>query len=368
MSVRRTKEGRWYFRTRVTRPDGKRERIYGTPGVSGPFHDLPNTKLGAAAAEQRAIVKATTGQTIRVEHREVPTIAAYVKPFMDGYAAAHKPSARRDKRQRLDAYILPAVGHLRFCELRQEHVDALVAGLLDRDLGRKGINTTTSVLSSLIGYAVTNKVIADPELSFAIKVQDAAVEAVSPADVDRLLAATKDARYRVAILLAAEAGLRVGEIRALPWLEVNELGRELTIAWSYDRTNAHSETKGMERRTIPIWDRLWEAMKALDRKSPLVVSRLDGKPLGYDIVRDTLHEIYEDASVTPPKMPWHALRHTFGTELANRGTEIHTIKELMGHKSIETTLRYMHSSRARKRAAIDSLGSGWAVDSKTKAK
>lgn len=373
MSVRRDpRTDRWYFRARVTFPNGARDRVFGTPGVPGPYHDIPNTKLGAQEAERRAIAKAMTGHAVRPEAaKEVPTITAWSKNFMEGYAASHKPSSRRDKRQRLDLDVLPAVGHLRLDELRQEHVDKIVSNMLDRERGRKGINTTTSVLSSLIGYAVSNKLIADPELRYTIKTQDAELEAVPPEDVDKLVAAATDTRYRAAILLCSEAGLRVGEARALSWLDVNEIGRELAIVRSYDRTNALSETKGWERRSIPISDRLWDALKVVSRAGALVFARLDGKPLGYDVVRDVIHEIYDKAGVTPPKLPWHGLRHTYGTSLANQGTPIHTIKDLMGHKSIETTLRYMHSSRADKRAAIaglDRAGSHRAAASQTTAK
>lgn len=378
MSVRRdTRTGRWFFRTRVTFPNGKRDRIFGTPGVPGPYHALPNTKLGALEAERRAIAAAMTGMHVQPSGQEAPTIRAYVDPFMDGYAASHKPSSRRDKRQRLDADILPYVGDLRLDELRQEHVDSIVATLLKRERrregqrSRKGINTSLSVLSSLVGYAVTNKVIADPELRFTIKAQDSELEAVDPDDVVRLLDATEDARYRAGILLAADAGLRIGEIRALPWLDVNELARELTVAWSYDRAGALTETKGWERRTVPISDRLWSALRALDRAGPLVFARLDGKPIGYDAVRDVAHEIYDRSGVTTPVQPWHALRHTFITELANRGTPVHVIRKLAGHKSLDTTLRYMHVDRDQKRAAIAALaptGSQRAAEPKTSRK
>ena len=86
---------------------------------------------------------------------------------------------------------------------------------------------------------------------------------------------------------------------------------------------------------------------------------------------DQLKQIRERAKVAPPRQPWHALRHTFGTELANSGASIQTIRELMGHKSIETTLRYLHTTRDQKRSAIAGLaptGSRWAAGSKTTAK
>ena len=77
------------------------------------------------------------------------------------------------------------------------------------------------------------------------------------------------------------------------------------------------------------------------------------KPLSYWAVRDKLVDIYKVAGITRPRMPWHCLRHSFCTRLASSGASIHIIKEMAGHKSIETTLRYMHTTEDEKRAAID---------------
>jgi hypothetical protein len=64
MSVRRDpRTGGWFFRTTVKAPDGNRKRLYGTPGVPGPYHDLAATKVGAQEAEQRAIRSAFTSAT-----------------------------------------------------------------------------------------------------------------------------------------------------------------------------------------------------------------------------------------------------------------------------------------------------------------
>lgn len=235
-------------------------------------------------------------------------------------------------------------------------IDKLVGQLLRAKLSRKTVNNVTAVLSSLMRYAVRNKVIEPFDLTFNIKSQDTEIVAVAADDVDRLLSACTDLRYRAAILLASDAGLRVGEIRALTWPDVNEIAREITVSRSLDRSNALTETKGWERRVIPVSDRLWTALRALDHSRRHVIPRLDRDlPLRYDGVRDAIRDLYARARVTPPPKPWHSLRHTFCTELARAGVPVNVIKELAGHKSIETTLRYMHTDRAAKRSAIDAL-------------
>ena len=268
----------------------------------------------------------------------------------------------------LDAAAVDDVAPRRLDALRQEDIDLLVARLLRKGLGRKTVNNVLAVLSSLVRYAVRNKVIAPVDLAFTIKLQEGELVAVASADVDRLVAAAGDSRYRVAILFAADAGLRVGEIRALRWSDVNEIARELSISQSYDRTGELTETKGWERRSVPISDRLWSALRVLKRVGSLVVSRLDGGPLGYDVVREVVRAIYTSAGVTIPPMPWHSLRHSFGTGLANAGVPVHVIRVLMGHKSIETTLRYMHTDRDAKREAIAALRGSHVASSRASTK
>ena len=69
--------------------------------------------------------------------------------------------------------------------------------------------------------------------------------------------------------------------------------------------------------------------------------------------------LYKRAGVTVPAsetgktMPFHSLRHSFGTECAHRGVPVMTLRDLMGHYDVKTTQRYVTVTSADKRAAID---------------
>jgi len=52
---------------------------------------------------------------------------------------------------------------------------------------------------------------------------------------------------------------------------------------------------------------------------------------------------------------WHTLRHTFASRLLERGADIITVKELLGHSTVTVTMRYTHSNLASKVAAVGKL-------------
>ena len=87
-------------------------------------------------------------------------------------------------------------------------------------------------------------------------------------------------------------------------------------------------------------------------KATIIQHQKLAKPLSYWAMRDKVLDLYKAARVDLPDLPWHCLRHAFCTELAESGVSIHTIKDLAGHSSIETTLRYMHTGEKAKQDAI----------------
>ena len=73
----------------------------------------------------------------------------------------------------------------------------------------------------------------------------------------------------------------------------------------------------------------------------------------YTDIRKSFSAACREAGIT--NFTFHDLRHTFGTRLADAGVDVVKIKELMGHASIVTTMRYIHATDQGKRGAITVL-------------
>lgn len=358
-AYRDNRTGRWRYRVWVTLPTGNRTRITGTPTT--------DTKAAAEHAERMHVFRVTNpgfvpppSLTASKGKERARTIHEYVEPFMDGYLPDQKPSERKSKRQILDGHIVPFFGDLRLDEIRQMDVDAFVATELKRGIARKTINNRLGVLSSLLKYAHENKLIEKPTIRLHLKrkgaAKDAPIVAVAPEDVAKLIAAATDDRYRAALLLASEAGLRIGEILGLQWTDVKD--GELRVRRAVDSAGNVGLPKHDKTRDVPLSPALVKELGRMPRRGLWIVSRLDGDMLTYWGALDAIREIYTRANVSIPvsesgeTRPWHSLRHTFGTECAARGVPITTLQELMGHEDVATTRRYVTVTKAHKRDAI----------------
>ncbi len=195
------------------------------------------------------------------------------------------------------------------------------------------------------------------------------MEAVTTEELERLLAQAYDDRIQVAALLCYEAGLRVGEVRGLQWGDVDRKAGLLTVRRSVDNQSTEIiPPKGKRERLIPISPRLDAALSGLPKRGLWVVSRLDGGLLGYSGVNKPIRRLYLLDGLELPRFPAHALRHGFGPQLATNGVPIATIKELMGHRAITTTQRYIRVDVEQKRNVIVGVfgSSAWQRDGSKK--
>lgn len=373
------KNKQWRFRKQITLLDGSKKRISGTPAI--------NTKVAAEAAEdaeidrwlhpEKAQYRAQLAES-NDSKAECPTFKAYAPSVIDTYRPRGK-RAGADSWQRslaiaINGPVMRFFGPYRLDRIDQQLVDQALKHPEWKGKADQTINNRLSALSIVLDYAHRfGKHIAKPELelrveSRTINTDSDEVEAVERADVGKLLAVAGDPKNafpywaRVAILLAAEAGLRIGEIRAVQWTDIGK-DDVLTVRRSLSDLDTLGPPKNGKKREVPLSPRLVAELRKVPRLGFYICAR-DGKKHGGKNVRykpmlNAIRRCYLLARVVMPRSPktrqarpWHGLRHTFGTTLAAAGCPMSTLMELMGHADIRTTMIYVNPGSGPKAAAI----------------
>jgi integrase len=217
----------------------------------------------------------------------------------------------------------------------------------------KSVNNVLTVLNVLLRKAVEWEVIQKMPCTIRLlKAHSASVDFFGFEEFDRLVAAAKECDWQthLIVLLAGQAGLRSGEMRALRRCDVNLEARQVQVERSEWRGQV-TATKSGRIRYVPMTKQLADALREYRHlRGALVLYRDDGSPFTEAAVRAHVDRAARRADLRQ-KGP-HMLRHTFCSHLAMNGVPARSIQELAGHQSVLTTQRYMHLSPSAVENAI----------------
>ena len=166
-------------------------------------------------------------------------------------------------------------------------------------------------------------------------------------DLVAFFKAIDSTRDRLLFLLMLRCGLRVSEACALPWSAVDLAAGTLRIddgKGQVDRVVYLSPDVGRELK-------LWQA-RGTNTPHLFPSRKRKGLPLDRRVANAMMAEYLRRASVTQKYSP-HCLRHTFATQLLNAGVSLEVLKELLGHRSIQNTLKYTQLYEQTKRQQYD---------------
>jgi len=145
------------------------------------------------------------------------------------------------------------------------------------------------------------------------------------------------------VIVALHTGARKGELQHLRWSEVNfDLGNISLL-----------ETKNGDRRDIPMNETVRETLEGLDRSRDLVFPNRNGKVIDNTQIHLSFHEALKRSRIEDFKI--HDLRHTFASNLVMAGVQLNDVRELLGHRKMEMTMRYAHLSPKHKTKVVSIL-------------
>lgn len=154
----------------------------------------------------------------------------------------------------------------------------------------------------------------------------------------------------VAVLISILTGARRGELLALIWADVDLPGRLVTFVGESE--DGDTGTKTVQTRHNPLNPEAVAVLAAWREQTaaPATARVFADVKLGW---KKPYAAILKSAGIT--RFRWHDLRHTFASRLVQRGVPLNTVRDLMGHESITTTLRYAHLAPDDKAAAVAKL-------------
>ena len=289
-----------------------------------------------------------------------PTIPSDIlfRDYADRYlqAHAHKKSYNDDVTQ--INYMLFVIGNKPVCSITIDDARKLEKYLLQKKRTPATINRYMTLLKHILTHAVEDRVISEnPLKKWEFYVEERKREALTQDEIARILEACaqiqKSPRSQLQaqiynlVVIAFQTGMRLSELLNLKWSDIKGDVIELPVTRTKYRRKTIKATRPQPRQ-IPLNEIAIQHLPP--QKDEYVFSAGSRTP---DAIRRTVKRIRKLSGVH--HFEFHQIRHTVATLIAT-SVDVATAKEVLGHASISTTLRYTHPTLQKKREAVTKVG------------
>ncbi len=321
--------------------EGKRRRI-----------KLVGRKLQAKAFAQKMRDEWRHGRLFPELTRARESRQLTVADLVDRYADEISLKANAPHMERYGRYWKKAAGGELVSQLRPEDMARYQARRRAEGKAPATINKEVKHLLALVNRAVRDGLLAVSPLKGVrpLPEENQRTRWLSAEEEERLRAVVPPAAWRI-IVFAMKTGLRRSELGRLKRGDVDLVNGLVTVRKSKSRRLRHvdlsPQTVELLREVLAEHDldHVWTNIR-LKEKRPLNIHSFCNQAFQRWCQKAGVHDFV-----------WHDLRHTFGSRLAMAGATVVSIKELMGHASITTTMRYMHLAPSRRKADVAMLDS-----------
>jgi integrase/recombinase XerD len=236
---------------------------------------------------------------------------------------------------------LKRCGKSQLDQISRADLEAFVEHEQDRGLKIVSVSNRLGSLYAFLRYLIEHD-LADAQLlarKIKLKVPDALPRAMEPDDVKCLLAVLDDVRNRAMILLLLRTGMRIGELLNTKVIDVHLADKKIMV---------YEGEKNRKGRAVCFSNDASEALQdwlqQRDTKKEYLFYARGRHNMSYNNARVLFKKYLRRAGLEHKDYCLHCLRHTFATELLNAGMHIECLQQLLGHSSIEMTLRYARLS------------------------
>ena len=278
------------------------------------------------------------------------------------------------KQSTMAAYVLILENHIIPCfgnsdTLHEKEVQAFVLQKLGRGLSTKSVKDILIVLKMVMKFGVKNEWMNyyEWDIKYPTTSINKDLEVLSVAN-HRIILNYIQSHFTftgLGIYISLSTGLRIGEICALKWSDINVIDGTITVSRTIERIyiiegeEKHTElvinspkTKN-SCREIPMSKELLTMIKPLKKvvNDDFYVLTNDEHPTEPRTYRNYYNKLMAKLGI--PKLKYHGLRHSFATRCIEAGCDYKTVSVLLGHSNISTTLNlYVHPNMEQKKRCI----------------
>lgn len=267
----------------------------------------------------------------------------------------------------LRTHLLPRFGQME--QIEESDVQDFIIDKINRGLSKKTVRDIVAVLRSIIKYGAKLKIF-DREswqLYYPTMVRGNKLPVLSLKHQRKLMTylTEQPTPRNIGILLALCTGMRIGEVCALEWANVDLPHRILKVSQTVGRI--YNCDKGATERVfttpktkysfreIPISKLLFEALSTVKKQS---VSAFVVGSSTYATDPRTYRDYFvrQLRKLQIPPIVFHGLRHTFATRCIESQCDYKTVSTLLGHSNVSTTLNlYVHPNLQQKKRCIEKM-------------
>ena len=270
----------------------------------------------------------------------------------------------------LENHILPEFGDN--ASLHEHEVQAFVLKKIEHGLSVKSVKDILIVLKMVMKFGVKKEWMTHYEwdIKFPANNQPKELEVLSVANHRKILDYVQHnfTFMSLGIYISLSTGLRIGEICALKWSDINVTDGTITVQRTIERIYVvEGEKKHTQLvintpktvnscREIPMSKELLAMVKPMKKvvNGNFYVLTNEDKPTEPRTYRNYYNKLMEKLNI--PKLKYHGLRHSFATRCIEAGCDYKTVSVLLGHSNISTTLNlYVHPNMDQKKRCINKM-------------
>lgn len=298
------------------------------------------------------------------------TLQEWMEGWLSGEMRSRlKPASLQTYTRLYSKHILPCLGYVDVAMLTAADLYAFLAVLDEKKLSLTTQKSVLRLISAAMRSAMEEGLIRkNPCAKVRLRAEEKEQRVLTAAEQEQLKRASMQAAD-IPALLGLYTGMRLGEICALRWEDVDWPGKTITVRHTVQRMEsaaradsaaktalAVSSPKSLtSRRVLPVPDFILSLLKTLRETSasPYVFGT-DDRAAEPRTMQRRFKRMTERLALSG--VHFHTTRHTFATRMLEIGVDVKTVSVMLGHSTTKTTLDfYAHSLIDRQRLAIDQL-------------